>query len=248
MGSSGLAMLTYYVTTLLDYLYGQPGADRHHMALIEWRYLPLLEPQQRPARILHQELAREPEFFAEVIAMVYRPEQDTPAPPPTEDERTRAQLGYQLLQSWRTIPGTPEAGGDPDLAQWVRDVRALLTPNGLLRPGDKFIGHILSQTPEDPDGTWPGRQVREIIEKSRSQDIEQGIDTAVFNGRGVTWRDMNTGGQPERALADKYQGYAQRTGPQWTRTRRMLQQMAANWDRRARQEDQLAAVREEFWS
>jgi len=28
----------------------------------------------------------------------------------------------------------------------------------------------------------------------------------------------------------------------------MLQRMAENWDRRARQEDQLAAVREEFWS
>ena len=86
------------------------------------------------------------------------------------------------------------------------------------------------------------------IEESRSQDIEQGIDIAIFNGRGVTWRGMNTGGQPERALADKYQAYAQRTGTLWPRTRRMLQRMAENWDRRARHEDQLAAVREEFWS
>ena len=71
---------------------------------------------------------------------------------------------------------------------------------------------------------------------------------AIFNGRGVTWRGLDTGGQPERALADKYQGYAQRSGTKWPRTRRMLQRMAENWDRRARQEDQRAATREDFWS
>jgi hypothetical protein len=32
------------------------------------------------------------------------------------------------------------------------------------------------------------------------------------------------------------------------RTRCMLQRIAENWDRRARQEDQLAAAREDFWS
>jgi hypothetical protein len=51
---------------------------------------------------------------------------------------------------------------------------------------------------------------------------------------------------PRRALADKDQGYAQRIGTQWPRTRRMLQRIAQNWDRRARQEDQLAAAREDF--
>ncbi len=70
----------------------------------------------------------------------------------------------------------------------------------------------------------------------------------ILNGGGFTFRGLDTGGQPERALADKYQAYAQRTGTQWPRTRRMLQRMAENWDRRARQEDQLAATREDFWS
>ena len=56
------------------------------------------------------------------------------------------------------------------------------------------------------------------------------------------------GGQPERALADKYQDYARRVGTQWPRTRRMLLRIAENWDRSAGQEDQLSAAREDFWS
>jgi hypothetical protein len=242
-------MFAYYVTSLLEHLDGQPGIDRRPIAMIEWRYLPLLEAHQRPARVLHQELARDPEFFADVIAMVFRPQADSSkVPEPTEEERIRAQLGYQLLRSWRTVPGTGGNPGEPGLAQWVREARDLLTQRRLLQAGDLFIGQVLSQTSEDPDGSWPGLQAREIIEDCRSQDLEQGIDTAVVNGRGVTWRAMNAGGQPERALADKYQRYAQRTGTQWARTRRMLQRMAENWDRRARQEDQLAEDREEFWS
>jgi hypothetical protein len=252
MRGDGLTMFVHNVTSLLDYLDARPDADRHRLATIEWRYLPLLESRQRPAKVLHQELARDPGFFADVIAMVFRTEQSEQDQVATDEERQRAVLGYQLLRSWRTVPGTPASSGTPDdgpnPAQWVTDARALLTQRGLLRPGDQFIGQILSQTPEDPDGTWPGRAVREIIEGARSQDIEQGIDMAIFNGRGVTWRGLDTGGQPERALADKYQAYAQRAGTQWPRTRRMLQRMTENWDRRARQEDQLAATREDFWS
>lgn len=71
---------------------------------------------------------------------------------------------------------------------------------------------------------------------------------AIFNGCGVTCRCLDTGGQPERDLAGKYQNYAQRAGIQWPRTRRMLHRLAENWDRRACQEDQLSATREEFWS
>ena len=246
-----LTMYVHQVIVLLDYLEGRPEADRHGLAIIEWRYLPLLASRERPARVLHQEMARDPEFFADVIEMVFLPENSPQPRNVTQDDRIRATLAYQLLRSWRTVPGTLATAGihdGPGLAEWVTGARAQLTQRHLLRPGDRVIGQILSQLPEDPDGTWPGQAVREIIEDARSQHLEEGIDRAVFAGRGDRWRGMGTGGQAERAVADKYQGYARRTGPRWPRTQRMLQRMAANWDSHARQEDQLAAIREDFWS
>jgi hypothetical protein len=251
--ASGLPMFVHYVTSLLTYLDTQPQTSRQRLAQLEWRYLPLLEPHQRPTRVLHQELARDPEFFAEIIETVFIPEhdQDDQERQITDEQRQQATVGYQLLRSWHTTPGSltsPEAPAGPSLAEWVTAARALLTERKLLRSGDQFIGQVLSQTPEDPDGTWPGLAVREIIEDARSQDLEQGVNTAILNSRGVTWRALDTGGQPERALADKYQDYAQRVGTQSPRTKRMLQRIAQNWDRYARQEDQLAAAREDFWS
>jgi hypothetical protein len=47
----------------------------------------------------------------------------------------------------------------------------------------------------------PGRSlaVREIIEDARSQDLEQGVNIAILDSRGMTWRALDTGGQAERA-------------------------------------------------
>jgi len=248
LSPSGPAMSLHDVTSLLTYLETQPQTDRKRLAQLEWRYLPLFEPHQRPAKILHEELACNPEFFADVIEMIFIPEKDNREQQITDEQRQRAVLGYRLLRSWHTTPGSPGLPEGPNLPEWVAAARAQLTEHKLLRSGDQFIGQVLSQTPEDPDGTWPGLQVREIIEKARSRDLEQGVSISIFNSRGVTWRALDTGGQPERALANKYQAYAQRLATQWTRTRRMLLRTAEDWDRMARQEDQQAAMREDFWS
>src|SRR5487761_1488791 len=55
-----LTMYVHQVIVLLDHLEGRPEADRHGLAIIEWRYLPLLASRERPARVLHQEMARDP--------------------------------------------------------------------------------------------------------------------------------------------------------------------------------------------
>ena len=86
-------MYVHNVIVLIDYLEGLPEADRHGLAIIEWRYLPLLESRERPARILHREMARDPEFFADVIEMVFQPENSPQPRNVTQDDRTRATLG-----------------------------------------------------------------------------------------------------------------------------------------------------------
>lgn len=114
---------------------------------------PFLEAHERSARILHQELARDPEFFADVIAIVYRPQQQSgPAQAATEQERVRAQLGYQLLRSWSTVPGGSAASGSPGPgavgAGHPRPADSAWSPPA----GDQFIGQILSQTPDGSRG------------------------------------------------------------------------------------------------
>jgi hypothetical protein len=121
--ASNLPMFTYYVTSLLTYLDTQPQTSRQRLAQLEWRYLPLLEPHERPTRVLHQELARDPEFFVEIIETIYIPEHDEDGQERqiTDEQCQRATLSYQLLRSWHTIPGSlsaPEAPAGPSLGEW----------------------------------------------------------------------------------------------------------------------------------
>lgn len=244
---SNVTMFLYNVTKLLEYLYRQPQIDRRRLARLEWRFLPLLEPNERPMPALHEELARDPRFFAEAVAAVFPGKQDGEDHQPTEEQRRLATEAYRLLKSWRAAPGGDDPS-DPSLEDWVRDARAELTRRGLVRAGDQFIGQSLGRTPEDPDGTWPGERVREIIEAARSSDLEDGVAVAVLYRDGPTWRSLDTGGQPERTRADAYQAYASRVGTEWPRTRRMLARIVEAWDQRARREDQLAETREDFWT
>lgn len=151
--ASGLPMFVHYVTSLLTYLDSQPQVDLQRLAQLEWRYLPLLEPHERPTRVLRQELARNPVFFVEVIEMIFIPEQDDHEQRSPTSKGQRATLGYRLLRSWHTTPGglgTSEAPAGPILAEWVAAARALLTERKLLRSVDQFIGQVLSQTPKTP--------------------------------------------------------------------------------------------------
>jgi hypothetical protein len=60
--------------------------------------------QSAPWGLLHHELARNPEFFTEVVSWVFSAE-DEESVEVSEEVRKRAQFGYDLLDSWRTVPG-----------------------------------------------------------------------------------------------------------------------------------------------
>lgn len=98
---------------------------------------------------------------------------------------------------------------EPDSISVVSEVNGVVT--GVIRPSFSQLGVILAQDgcPHDPDGTWPCRPVREVIEKAVSKDLETGLGTGVMNSVGAaTIRDPSAGGAAERALAERYEGYA----------------------------------------
>ena len=80
--------------------------------------------------------------------------------------------------------------------------------SGASEIGHQKIGQMLSGCPHDPDGSWPCKPVRDAIERMDSKDLEIGLGTGVLNSRGVVSKDPSEGGASERALAERYEGYA----------------------------------------
>ena len=84
--------------------------EKYKIAKLEWLYLPILARvgSGRPPKMLHQQLSNDPEFFAEVIKWISKSEnvEETEEDMPQELKEQRAHLAWELLHTWKTIPGS----------------------------------------------------------------------------------------------------------------------------------------------
>ena len=193
---------------LLDVMVSS-GCDRGRVARLEWALMPALSWHRRSPAALHQLLAEDSEFFVEMLSLVYRADGTEPRKPGRDAEH-RASSAYSVLSSWRVVPGQDSDGriDGARLQGWLDDAERLLRQAERAPVGHQVIGQMLSGCPHDPDGTWPCKPVREVIEKVASKDLEIGIGTGVLNSRGVVSKSPSEGGASERALAERYEGYA----------------------------------------
>jgi hypothetical protein len=234
------------VEELLDALSKSGAVDDGRLAWLEWQWMPMFRFGRREPEVLHRELARNPEFFVELVTMIYRAEGEEPGEG-TEQDRRRAEVAHDLLQNWRTFPGF-SADGESDaerLREWVTEARRLLAERGRKAVGDICIGHLLSSPVHGTDGGWPHEAVRDIVEACGSDDLEQGIHTGVYNSRGVVTKDPLQGGDSERGIAGRYEDYASMVSSRWPRTAALLRSIGGTYRHDAKREDLDAEARED---
>lgn len=242
-----LSSIGYDITRLISRLAASDEIDESRVAALEWAYLPIIKNYGSP-KVLHHELSRNPDFFAEVVSLVYKGE-DEERREVTKEEAARARLGYKLLRSWRGGPARQEDGSleAKELRDWVVRARQSIKERGRGIIGDMAIGEALVYTPPDPDGSWPHAGVRDVIEELGSEELERGIELGVYNSRGVFVKSPTAGGQQERQIAERYEGYANQVADRWPRTAAMLRRIARRYISDTRREDINAELTEDLW-
>jgi hypothetical protein len=211
------------------------------IAHLEWQYLPALGFDANP-KMLGRLLARDPNFFVEVVSVVFRPASAEDAPQVTEEGQRKAANAYRLLDGWTMAPGTQDDGyvDAAVLSEWVSQAMRGLQEADRLDAGTRAIGRVLARASSDPDGSWPCRAIRDLFEEQHSDQLEAGFDIGTFNERGVTSRSLDAGGAQERSLAAKYREDAKQCEDQWPRTAALLRSLADQYERDARGEDNSA--------
>lgn len=230
------------VTQLLRYL-KERGIDEGQIALLEWRYLPLLRNHgEMPA--LQRLLARDPSLFVQMIQLVFKPasarNQESGEQP--QEDRALATNAYRLLREWKVVPGTNEDGVIEAYAlnAWLTEARRLLAEADRLEIGELQIGEVLAHAPEDADGTFPSLPVREVLEGAPNERLARGFSIGVINKRGVTSRGLAEGGRQEYDLADKYAAWAERVQASHPRTAAALRGIADSYREEGRRNDEEA--------
>jgi hypothetical protein len=128
------------------------------------------------------------------------------------------------------------------LNSWVDEARTVFKESGRIGIGDFQIGNFLSCSQVGKDGIWPHESVRNILERIKSEDIENRIVCGRMDARGVTFRHPYAGGSQERELALSYHNNAEKIQLVWPRTAAVLRSIAESYERDADREDQSVEI------
>ena len=201
----------YHIVELIKLLQADPSVNQDDLFRVEWAYLSLLDSHSGTApHLLESRLANVPEFFCEVIQLIYRSKkEDQPPKEPTEESKATATNAWRLLHEWKTPPGTQKDGtfSEERFTEWFQRVKLLCTESGHLEVALINIGEVLIHAPADPDGLWIHRAVATELNDREADKLRDGFGTGTYNSRGV--HEVDPSGKPERELAEQFRNKAE---------------------------------------
>lgn len=257
MNESGvLSGISYEIEEILLALDLMPlsDAERDQLVLLEFQFLEVFRGDKKGPKEIVRRLKNNPGFFVQVASWGFRsnkPEvmEKEAKEIPADRRDGLAKQSWNLLKLCKSLPGSLEDGriDGEVLRKWVLDARERFEAVGRKEVGDVLIGNVLASAPPDPDGAWPVCVVRDLIEEVKSTDLERGINTQIYNNRGIFSRAIGEGGTQERSLKDRYTTYANKVMSQWPRTGRMLKAMADSYEQDAHRVDIEARQDELKW-
>jgi hypothetical protein len=236
--------IAYDVQRIFAELQTRSDLELTDVAVREYKFLPLLRDvpgvREEAPLAIDRYMGESPEFFVQVLCDIFRPaaQRKQEAPPPNQEQQTRARWAWKLLDGFTHIPGSDGDRIDAEkLRSWVSEVCRLAADADRLAVAEQRIGAVLAHSSTDPgDDLWPHRAVRDCLESQKSREVERGLQIEQFNMRGVTARDPRAGGEPERKLAADWREKATHV-KRWPRTHQLLLNIANSWEEAAKRED-----------
>jgi hypothetical protein len=183
------------------------------MAALEFVFIDALTHSKHGIPNLDRRNADNPRSFVELIALMYKRKDEGEDPEqyrlsPEANAQAVLHNVYKVLEKLKLTPGTDEEGviNVEKLVSWIEFVQKTLRELSREDIGNHKIGQLLGRCPAGADGIWPHEAVRMALEQVGNTEILSGIAIAVRNSRGVHFR--GPGGDQERGLATKYEGWA----------------------------------------
>jgi len=205
---------TYAIEEVFNHLQTDKVVDEERLAAMEVKFLGLLNRfGSAQPRTLYRHLAERPDFFCDLIRMIYRSNKEVDEgseKKPEVDETTRriADRAYRLLMDWNYPPGLLVDGAfdGERLHQWAEDVKSKCLGTGHWESASHKIGEVLFYAPQDEDGLWL-EPVCELLDSKGDVEYRRGLRMRIFNSRGVYGFSS---GKEEIELAAKWEGIADR--------------------------------------
>lgn len=235
------------ISEALDALDGRAGITVNDMAQMEFRFVGALDHSKHGIPNLERQIAESPLLYMQVMALLWKRNDSGQDPAEwriEEPERRRAVASAmrRVLDQMKRIPGKGADGKivASDLMNWLLQVRELAAQYSRAEITDQCLGQLLAKAPSENADVWPCAPVCEAMEGIASPEIAKGFLIGVHNSRGAHFRAE--GGGQERDLAAKYRGWSQKLAFEYPYVARVLEDIAASYDREAEWHDSEAKV------
>lgn len=226
-------MDAYRICEIIKALQDDADTAPEDIFRIEWTYLPLLDDYHGASpKFLESRLATEPEFFCELIRLVYRSTNaDEAQKEPSEQDKNVASNVYRLLQKWRTPPGTQPDGSfsGEQFTYWLKQTKQSCSESGHLDIALNRIGKVLFYCPPDPQGLWIDHAAADALNARDAKKMREGLSDAIFYPGGT--RSVDPSGQEQRQLSQKYRKQADEVEDSgYQRLATTLRELAEDYD------------------
>ena len=193
----------YQTVELIKRLQESETTNQDALFRIEWAFLDWVDRFSSGSPItLEKRLASDPDFFAEVINLVFRSDNASKEGNEEISDQRRGLWtnAYKLLTESERCPGTQNDGSFNTKAfnEWISEVRRITEESGHAKVAQNQIGQILSYAPPDPDGLWIHEAIAETLNLQDTEGMRSGFAIGLRNQRGAY---ELTHGQEERRLA-----------------------------------------------
>ena len=205
------SMDIYRIVEIIKYLQDNDDTNPDDLFNVEWVYLQILNRHHdaRP-NTLEKKLVSDPDFFCEVIRLVYRSTKEIISNKElSEQEKNIAINASTLLQGWETPPGIENGKGFsvPRFKKWLESIKKECTESGHLEVALEHVGKVLIYTPPDSDGLWINRTVAEELNKIDAEEMRKGYSMGKYNSRGPHVVDPT--GKTEKKTANEFRSLAE---------------------------------------
>lgn len=187
---------------------------------------------------LQRELIENPRQMLFAISKTYKPDAGQESEPDEQEANWIRACGHLLFYTNLT-PGLQRDGtfSEVKFREYVAELQKLASIEGYMKGAQHVLGQLMAYAPETDNGDWPPQCVCEVLDNPQHDRLRGTFETSVRNKRGVTSRSPYDGGEQERTLAEKYQGYADRCQIEFPLTSKVLADIARSYERDALRHD-----------
>lgn len=196
----------HHTIKVISWLQENSSLDSQELFKIEWNYLPLLNRLDGgEPKVLEYKLASSPDFYCNVIALVFRSDKEDSKKEIEINEKQIqiAKNAYSLIHGWRILPGyTPDKSFDGNkFTEWLDEVKKLSNESGHFQIAMDQLGQALAYAPEDPGGLWLHKSIATALNSRELSTLRKAYITGLYNKRGV---HGFTFGEEEKQIAADY--------------------------------------------